>query len=133
MASAMRRKKKGTLKSGKGGEGGTMKSRKQAIAIGLSEADKLAPKSRRKNSPPSSHSEVRGTPPPCSQRARSHPAVTTGTVKIRVENTSTNEPSEAEKIGALAEHGGVGWAIDNRRLVRAATASGAGCRRGPQG
>jgi Family of unknown function (DUF6496) len=36
--SAMRRKKKGTLKSGRGGKGGTVKSRKQAIAIGLSEA-----------------------------------------------------------------------------------------------
>ena len=36
--SAMRRKKHGTLKSGKGGKGGTVKSRKQAIAIGLSEA-----------------------------------------------------------------------------------------------
>jgi Family of unknown function (DUF6496) len=36
--SAMRRKKKGTLKSGKGGKGGKVKSRKQAIAIGLSEA-----------------------------------------------------------------------------------------------
>ncbi len=36
--SAMRRKNKGTLKSGKGGKGGTVKSRKQAIAIGLSEA-----------------------------------------------------------------------------------------------
>ena len=35
--SAMRRKKHGTLKSGKGGKGGTVKSRKQAIAIGLSE------------------------------------------------------------------------------------------------
>jgi hypothetical protein len=35
---AMRRRKKGTLKSGKGGKGGTVKSRKQAIAIGLSEA-----------------------------------------------------------------------------------------------
>jgi hypothetical protein len=34
----MRRRKKGTLKSGKGGKGGTVKSRKQAIAIGLSEA-----------------------------------------------------------------------------------------------
>ena len=34
----MRRKNKGTLKSGKGGKGGTVKSRKQAIAIGLSEA-----------------------------------------------------------------------------------------------
>ena len=36
--SAMRRRKKGTLKSGKGGRGGTVKSRKQAIAIALSEA-----------------------------------------------------------------------------------------------
>ncbi len=40
VASAMRRKKSGTLKSGKGGKGGTVKSRKQAIAIGLSEARK---------------------------------------------------------------------------------------------
>ncbi|MFY9841549.1 MAG: DUF6496 domain-containing protein [Terriglobales bacterium] len=36
--SAMRRRKKGTLRSGKGGKGGVVKSRKQAIAIGLSEA-----------------------------------------------------------------------------------------------
>jgi len=36
--SAMRRRKKGTLKSGPGGKGATVKSRKQAIAIGLSEA-----------------------------------------------------------------------------------------------
>ena len=36
--SAVRREKKGTLKSGKGGKGGTVTSRKQAIAIGLSEA-----------------------------------------------------------------------------------------------
>jgi hypothetical protein len=35
VASAMRRKKRGTLKSG---SGRTVKSRKQAIAIGLSEA-----------------------------------------------------------------------------------------------
>jgi hypothetical protein len=34
----MERRKKGTLKSGPGGKGGTVKSRKQAIAIGLSEA-----------------------------------------------------------------------------------------------
>ncbi|MGA2414864.1 MAG: DUF6496 domain-containing protein [Candidatus Sulfotelmatobacter sp.] len=38
VASAMRRKKKGTLRSGRGGKGGAVKSRKQAIAIGLSEA-----------------------------------------------------------------------------------------------
>jgi hypothetical protein len=44
--SAMHRRKKSTLKSGKGG---TVKSRKQAIAIGLSEArkkDKKVPKRR---------------------------------------------------------------------------------------
>jgi len=35
---AMERRKKGTLRSGPGGKGGTVKSRKQAIAIGLSEA-----------------------------------------------------------------------------------------------
>jgi hypothetical protein len=37
---AMSRRKKGKLKRGKGGKGGTVKSRKQAIAIGLSEARK---------------------------------------------------------------------------------------------
>lgn len=36
--SALRRRKKGTLRSGKRGKGGKVKSRKQAIAIGLSEA-----------------------------------------------------------------------------------------------
>jgi hypothetical protein len=41
---ALDRKKKGTLKSGKGGKGGTVKSRKQAIAIGLSEARKKGKK-----------------------------------------------------------------------------------------
>jgi len=44
VASAMRRKKLGTLKSGPGGKGGTVKSRKQAIAIGLSEARKKGAK-----------------------------------------------------------------------------------------
>ncbi len=38
--SAMHRRKSGTLKSGRGGKGGTVQSRKQAIAIGLSEARK---------------------------------------------------------------------------------------------
>lgn len=38
VGSAMRRKKSGTLRSGKGGKGGKVKSRKQAIAIGISEA-----------------------------------------------------------------------------------------------
>ncbi len=45
--SALHREKTGTLKSGKGGKGGkggTVKSRKQAIAIGLSEARKKGAK-----------------------------------------------------------------------------------------
>ena len=41
---AMRKRKRGTLKSGKGGRGGRVKSRKQAIAIGLSEARKKGKK-----------------------------------------------------------------------------------------
>ena len=40
----MRRKKSGTLRSGPGGKGGKVKSRKQAIAIGLSEARKKGAK-----------------------------------------------------------------------------------------
>lgn len=46
----MRRRKRGTLKSG--GSGKTVKSRKQAIAIGLSEArkkGKKVPKKRKKS------------------------------------------------------------------------------------
>ena len=50
VASAMRRRKKGTLKSGPGGKGGTVKSRKQAIAIGLSEARKKGAKVPKKKS-----------------------------------------------------------------------------------
>jgi len=48
--SAVRREKSGTLKSGKGGKGGTVKSRKQAIAIGLSEARKKGAKVPKKKS-----------------------------------------------------------------------------------
>lgn len=42
--SAMHRRKKGTLRSGKRGKGGQVKSRKQAIAIGLSVARKKGKK-----------------------------------------------------------------------------------------
>ena len=41
---ALRRRKRGTLRSGKAGRGGKVKSRKQAIAIGLSEARKRGAK-----------------------------------------------------------------------------------------
>lgn len=46
--SAMRRKKRGTLKSGRSGK--TVKSRKQAIAIGLSEAREKGAKVPKKKS-----------------------------------------------------------------------------------
>jgi hypothetical protein len=48
--SAMRRRKRGTLRSGKKGRGGQVKNRKQAIAIGLSEARKKGAKVPRKKS-----------------------------------------------------------------------------------
>lgn len=49
VASAVRREKRGTLLSGKGGKGGRVTSRKQAIAIGLSEARKKGAKVPKKN------------------------------------------------------------------------------------
>ncbi len=45
--SAMHRKKKGTLRSGKGGKGGKVKSRKQAIAIACRRPERRARKFRR--------------------------------------------------------------------------------------
>ena len=44
----MHRYKRGTAKSGRGGKGGKVKSRKQAIAIGLSKARKKDKKVPRK-------------------------------------------------------------------------------------
>ena len=46
----MRRYKRGTAKSGKGGRGGKVKSRKQAIAIGLSKARKKGKRVPKKRS-----------------------------------------------------------------------------------
>lgn len=48
--SAMHREKRGKLRSGKSGKGGVVTSRKQAIAIGLSEARKKGAKVPRKKS-----------------------------------------------------------------------------------
>ena len=50
VASEMRRYKKGTAKSGRGGRGGRVKSRKQAIAIGVSKARKKGKKVPKKAS-----------------------------------------------------------------------------------
>jgi hypothetical protein len=46
----MRRFKRGTAKSGRGGKGGKVKSREQAIAIGLSKARKEGKKVPKKRS-----------------------------------------------------------------------------------
>ena len=46
----MERYKRGTARSGRGGKGGTVKSRKQRIAIGLSKARKKGKKVPRKKS-----------------------------------------------------------------------------------
>jgi hypothetical protein len=61
--SAMHRRKSGTLKRGKSGHGGTVKSRKQAIAIGLSEARKKGAKvpSRRSGGSSSARKRSGGT------------------------------------------------------------------------
>ena len=48
--SAMHRRKRGTLRRGKAGHGGKVKSRKQAIAIGLSEARAAGAKVPKKKS-----------------------------------------------------------------------------------
>src|SRR5262252_8053914 len=50
VASALHRRKRGTLRSGKGGKGGRVTSRKQAIAIALSEARKKGKKVPRRRS-----------------------------------------------------------------------------------
>jgi uncharacterized protein DUF6496 len=50
VASAMRRRKHGTLRSGRDGKGGRVRSRKQAIAIGLSEARKKGARVPKKSS-----------------------------------------------------------------------------------
>jgi Family of unknown function (DUF6496) len=59
VASAMRRKKRGTLKSGRSGQRVT--SRKQAIAIGLSEAREKGGKVPRKRSRKRSTSSRKGS------------------------------------------------------------------------
>jgi uncharacterized protein DUF6496 len=47
---ALRKEKRGTLRSGRGGKGGAVTSRAQAIAIGLSEARERGAKVPRKKS-----------------------------------------------------------------------------------
>src|SRR5262252_2453067 len=59
--SAMRRKKHGTLRSGKAGKGGKVTSRKQAIAIGLSEARKKGAKVPANRVSEYSHARLVGT------------------------------------------------------------------------
>jgi Family of unknown function (DUF6496) len=78
----MRKFKRGTLKSGKRGKGGTVKSRKQAIAIALSEARREG-----KRVPP----RAVGRP---SKGARSHAAK---------KKPRAREPAAPDKIGPEGE------------------------------
>lgn len=65
--SAMKRRNKGTLRSGKSGHGGRVTSRKQAIAIGLSEARREGDKV------PALRAPSRGSSGSSSRRGRSSP------------------------------------------------------------
>jgi hypothetical protein len=70
----MRRYKKGTAKSGPGGRGGRVKSRKQAIAIGLSEArakGKKVPKKASKRKAPKKAKKTTRTTKKTSKRKSS--------------------------------------------------------------
>ncbi len=58
---AVHKEKRGQLKSGKGGKGGTVKSRKQAIAIGLSEARAKGKKVPKKTAKSSKKSKKKST------------------------------------------------------------------------
>jgi hypothetical protein len=72
--SEMRRYKKGTAKSGPGGRGGRVKSRKQAIAIGLSKARKKGKKvpkkaSKRKSANKTSRKSPKKSPSKSSKKS----------------------------------------------------------------
>ena len=67
---AMHKRKGGTLKSGKSGRGGTVKSRKQAIAIGLSEARKKGKKVPSKKSSSKKSSKKKSSKKNSSSRKR---------------------------------------------------------------
>ena len=69
--SEMRRYSRGTARSGRGGKGGKVKSRKQAIAIGLSEARKKGAKVPRKRSSSKKSSSKKSSSRKRSSRKRS--------------------------------------------------------------
>jgi hypothetical protein len=72
----MKRRKKGTLKSGKGGKGGTVKSRKQAIAIGLPQERQESPSEKEVVSRACHLKSLPSTAPSAtSQKRRSLPAM----------------------------------------------------------
>ena len=68
---AMKKRKSGTLKSGRGGKGGKVKSRKQAIAIGLSEAREKGAKVPRKKTGRKKSASKRSTAKKSSSRKSS--------------------------------------------------------------
>ena len=84
--SAMRRRKRGTLRSGPGGKGGKVKSRKQAIAIGLSEARKAGGKVPAKKGAAKKSSAKKSS-------AKKTPAKKSGARKTAAKKSSTGKTS----------------------------------------
>ena len=80
--SAMDRRKRGTLKRGKAGHGGTVTSRKQAIAIGLAEA------------------REKGAKVPSKRASSKRAASTRSTAKKSTAKKSTARKSTAKKSSA---------------------------------
>lgn len=97
--SAMRRRKRGTLKSGKGGKGGKVKSRKQAIAIGLSEARE---KGAKVPSKPRSKSKSTGRKSGSAKKtsSRKSSSRSSGTRKSSAKRSSTRKSSGRKSSGA---------------------------------
>lgn len=89
--SAMRRKKRGTLKSGKGGRGGRVKSREQAIAIGLSEAREKGAKVPPRKGSSSRGRSSRSTSRSPSRKSRGSTGSTSG--RTRRGSSSRSRPS----------------------------------------
>lgn len=100
--SAMHRRKKGTLKRGKSGHGGTVTSRKQAIAIGLSEAREKGAKVPAKRASGKKTSTKRASTSGGTKRAasKSRPTAKRSTAKRSTAKRSTTKRATTKRSTA---------------------------------
>ncbi|QEC43045.1 DUF6496 domain-containing protein [Pseudobacter ginsenosidimutans] len=100
--SAMRRKKKGTLRSGPGGKGGKVKSREQAIAIGLSEAREKGAKVPKKKSAGKTATKKSASKKSASKKSAPKKAASrkTATRKSAVRKSATRKKAAPRKKAA---------------------------------